>query len=315
MPLAKAHYKGSNMEMIEFLGKILPEHGIHYLAFFKEGHKFPMHRAYTNFDSMALDAKNFAIKPEFQVYHACSTYLKPMIEEEREDGTVKKKYRIEENWDKARAFWIDIDCGQAKFDSGAGYLTKKDAAKAIAHFSKQIGWPRPLLVDSGNGLHAYWPLTKDIPSAAWVKVATVLKSTLAHDKVLADPTRTADFASILRTPATFNRKHGEAKGVKVISDCEPTDPETLAKSLGAYARANGVMMIKETKRKDPSRSRNADMLAGMFPVVESSIDEAANRCAQLGAFRDSQGFGNYEVFRGVVGIAKHCSDGEAVMPL
>ena len=303
------------METIEFLRKILPEHGIHYLTLFKEGFEFPMHRAYTDLESMLTASNKFAENKQLQVYHACASYLKPAIEYVREDGTVKKKYRIEENWDRARSFWVDIDCGQAKFDAGDGYLTKKDAAKAIAEFSKVVDWPVPILVTSGNGLHAYWPLTKDIPSAAWVKVATVLKSTLAHLKVLADPSRTSDFASILRTPDTFNRKDGGQKAVKILSDCEPHDPTFLANSLFTYAKDNNVAVLKEIKKREVKRSRNADMLAGMFPVVESSIEEAATKCNQLSSFRDSQGDGNYEVFRGVIGVAKFCKDGEEAMPL
>jgi hypothetical protein len=299
------------MDALEFFRLITPEYGIHYLACFKVGYKIPTHAAYTDLATMVADARQFARSSELQVYHACASYLKPCIE--LEDG--KKKYRVDDNWDRARSFWIDIDCGQEKFDAGKGYLTKRDATQAIFGFCDTIGWPKPLVVSSGNGIHAYWPLTKDIKSEAWVAVATILKATLAHQKVLADPSRTSDFASILRTPETFNRKNGERKEVRVLVSGSVTDPSELAVALQRFVKENGVPLLREVKKKSLNRSRNADMLAGMFPVMQSSLDEAANKCAQLGAFRDSQGSGNYEVFRGVVGVAKFCSDGEALMPL
>jgi hypothetical protein len=287
------------MDALEFFRLITPEYGIHYLACFKVGYKIPTHAAYTDLATMVADARQFARSSELQVYHACASYLKPCIE--LEDG--KKKYRVDDNWDRARSFWIDIDCGQEKFDAGKGYLTKRDATQAIFGFCDTIGWPKPLVVSSGNGIHAYWPLTKDIKSEAWVAVATILKATLAHQKVLADPSRTSDFASILRTPETFNRKNGERKEVRVLVSGSVTDPSELAVALQRFVKENKVPLLREVKKKSLKRSRNADMLAGMFPVMQSSLDEAANKCAQLGAFRDSQGSGNYEVFRGVVGVA------------
>ena len=85
------------MDALEFFRLTLPEYGIHYLAFFKTGYKYPQHRAYTDLETMVADAKKFASRTDFQVYHACGSYLKPCIE--LEDG--KKKYRVDDNWDKA----------------------------------------------------------------------------------------------------------------------------------------------------------------------------------------------------------------------
>ena len=45
------------MDTLSFLQAILPEHGIHYLALFKEGYKFPAHKVYADLETMA-DAIN-----------------------------------------------------------------------------------------------------------------------------------------------------------------------------------------------------------------------------------------------------------------
>ena len=64
-----------------------------------------------------------------------------------------------------------MDCGHKELDAGHGYLKKIYGTKAIAAVAKKVGLPRPMIVDSGNGIHVYWPLTKDISHTQWVMVA------------------------------------------------------------------------------------------------------------------------------------------------
>lgn len=298
------------MTTLDFLKLILPEYGIHYIALFKEGNKFPAHLVQVDLEDMAAKIAEIAPRSNYQIYHACAAYLKPAVEIDQPDGSVKKKYRIPENWDSARSFWVDLDCGQAKFEKGDGYLTKKDAVIAITKFAKDVDWPRPLIVDSGNGVHAYWPLTKDIKAATWVKVATALKSALAHAGVIADPSRTADFASILRPPGAINRKNGEAKTVKVLASCEPCEPAELAAKLSVYVKTNQVKMIKDAPVKE--RSKNSDLMME-YPQVDTSLDTMVTKCAQVAAMRSEKGDIGYEHWRGVAGLAKYCTDGEALM--
>ena len=243
---------------LEFLQAILPEHGIHYLALFKEGYKFPAHKVYTDLETMADAIDNMAGSKSLSIYHACATYQRAVIEIEDGEKT-KRKYRIPENWDRAKAFWVDIDCGQEKFDKGDGYLTKRDAAVAIDKFSVDIGWPKPMLVDSGNGLHAYWPLTKDISHDKWVKVAKSLKATLLHCGVLADPTRTADFASILRPAGSVNRKNGEAKSVTVLCAADPAEPDVLDWMLTKFMVGQDVVAKGMPFYEDSSERLNGDL--------------------------------------------------------
>lgn len=300
------------MDTLDFLKTILPEHGIHYLALFKEGYKFPAHKVYTDLETMADAIDNMAKSQQLSVYHACATYEKAVIE--IDDGEkVKRKYRIPENWSRAKSFWVDIDCGQEKFDKGDGYLTKADAAKAIFKFSADIGWPKPLLVDSGNGVHAYWPLTKDISHTNWVKIARGFKATLHHCGVLADPTRTADFASILRPVGSVNRKNGDAKPVVAKGTATPAAPEKLAASLKAYMVDNGVQLVKEPPKRvyQDLGGLNDDLTAHLpqYPDLPVDADAVADKCAQVAAMRDTKGDVGYEHWRGVIGILKHCVNG------
>ena len=305
------------MNTLEFFQTVLPDDGINYLVLFsaklkdKRGNPIKLHKPYSDLESMALAAAEFDGNPEYLgVYHACGGYQRPYIElDELNDwGKPKRKYRVEENWHRAKSFWADIDCGRDKFDKGEGYLTQRDGAAAIFAAADKIGWPRPMLVNSGNGVHAYWPLEKTISHATWLKVAAAFKAALGHLQVKADPTRTADFASILRPPGTTNRK-GEAKTVKVVRTCEPCDPKALADALSKYITDNDVKPQRSTK---PKQNLNSDLtgLLGEFPQVDSSGELVASHCHQMAHLRDTKGDASFNTWRLLIGVLHHCVDGE-----
>lgn len=309
--------KARSMNTHQFLKAVLPEEGIHYLALFKEGYKFPAHKVYTDLETMAEAIEGMADSKQLSVYHACASYQKAVIELDELDvkGNPKRKYRIPENWDKAKAFWVDVDCGQDKFDKGQGYLTKKDAVVAAYKFAGTIGWPKPLIVDSGNGIHLYWPLTKEICHTAWRKVANALKATLAHEGVRADPTRTADFASILRPVGSVNRKNSAAKPVVVMTEGTPTDYEELAALLQEYTTTHGVKVVKESPPIEyQANDLNADLTAHLPQYLDIPVDAdlMADRCAQVAAMRDSKGDVGYDHWRGVIGLLTFCENGRAL---
>lgn len=310
------------MDTLDFLQAVLPQDSIHYLVLFsatlknEKGEPIKLHRPYSDLESMAHAAQQFDNDPAYTaVYHACSGYRVPFIEldELNKWGKPVKKYRTEQNWDRAKAFWVDIDCGQDKFDKGEGYLTKSDAAKAIFKFADTIGWARPMLVDSGNGLHAYWPLAKALKAESWRKLSNVLKATLAHEGMRADPTRTADFPSILRPVGTTNRKGGGAKTVKVKSLCVAQDAKELATALLKYAADNDVKAPKLAAKSRPANDLNADLTGHMaYPDVPSYGAEVAKKCAQVAEMRNSLGDVSYEHWRGVIGLLTHCEDGRGL---
>ena len=211
------------MNTLEFFQAILPAEGTYFLALFKPGFDAPAHKAFDSLESMAeAVAKIEQTNPTWSTYHACASYKGAFVER---DG--KKKYRVKENWDKAKSFWADIDCGEDKASDGKGYATKKEAATAIVNFCTKTGFPRPMFIDSGNGIHCYWPLSKAIPSDTWLRIAFALKSLFAHHGLLVDPSRTADFASILRPVGSYHKK-GQPKEVVCKQLAIANDPREFA---------------------------------------------------------------------------------------
>lgn len=308
------------MDTLGFLQTILPEDGIHYLAIFWEGKPFPQHKVYVDLESMASAIEELADNPRATVYHACASYQRAVIETDaisKKDGQpyVKREYRIPDNWNRAQSFWMDIDCGQEKFDKGAGYLTKMDGVKAVFDFARKINWPRPMVVDSGNGIHAYWPLTKAIRPEAWTRVAKMLKAACRHFGLIADPTATADFARILRPVGAVNRKNGGAKPVRMVKEAaQVCDPKALADALLAVTQEADIRPVKEAPPKPVANGLNDDLIAHLdnLPKLESSAVTVAQHCQQVRQMADTQGDVNYEHWRGVIGVIRHCVEGVAL---
>ncbi len=128
-------------------------------------------------------------------YFACGEYLTP---DNRTAANVAGAY----------AFWADIDCGEGKAASGKGYATEADALAAVLDFCKRSCLPMPtFIVSSGGGLHVYWILNAFITRQNWQAYAIKLKALTHALGFLADDTRTADIASVLRMPGTLNFKY------------------------------------------------------------------------------------------------------------
>ena len=105
-----------------------------------------------------------------------------------------------------RALFLDIDCGPKK-----DYIDQADGAKALSAFLKATGLPTPTLVNSGGGLHVYWPLTRDVTVEEWKPLARSLKQLCGKQALHADPSVTTDAARILRVPGTNNFKNGQSR--------------------------------------------------------------------------------------------------------
>lgn len=285
---------------LEFLKKVWPSEGVYLLGVMTD--KGLAHKAY---DHIAVAAEAAAQLDEKgrDVYFACAGYKQHPWKDEHGKWVFRKK----ENWLHAKAFWVDIDCGEDKVADGKGYSTQKEAAGALLAFCKEYGLPRPIIVSSGYGVHAYWPLTSPLDAKDWTRAASVLKSAMALAGLRADPTRTADFASILRPPGTTNKKRGGAKPVRVVTDAEPTETTDFLCRLQNIVSNHAV----ELPRERPEASINDDLTAHLAPSLDSDGNEVAGKCNQVRMMRDGEKIG-YEHWRGVIGILKYCTGGEAL---
>ncbi|MES2501006.1 MAG: hypothetical protein V4545_00260 [Pseudomonadota bacterium] len=189
-------------EGLTLLSRMWRGDGVHQIGILKDGafKNIPVKSIY----EAEQKAKDFSAKGH-EVYFACAEY--------QEEGK-----RTVSNATGAWGYWFDVDCGEEKALKGVGYATKKEAYAALLNFVKQAKLPNPdFLVDSGNGLHVYFCSDTFIPKSEWQINSKKLKDLTKHYNFLADDTRTADLASVLRFPDTFNYKNSsKPKLVKII---------------------------------------------------------------------------------------------------
>src|SRR5690606_14727644 len=99
-----------------------------------------------------------------------------------------------------------------------GHFPDFDAAVAtVNEFADEAKIPRPIIVNSGYGAHVYWPFIAGISSEEWVLIARQFKTylSLTYPALVADGTRVADSAGVLRVPDSFNLKYGKQTPVTI----------------------------------------------------------------------------------------------------
>ena len=271
-----------------FFDTILPSAGLRCIAVprpdGKFNHLFGSDNAWLAQAAQYLDAKGTT-----NVYFACASYIMP-------------DRRKQSNVDKVRSFWVDLDVGPSLPGKPPKYASQKQAAAAIMAFCTKIGLPLPLLVNSGWGVHAYWPTTADMEPRVWKTIAQALKRALAAEGVLSDPTRTADEASVLRPPMTFNRKD-VPKMVKVVRWCAQIDLALIIQALLPWAAAPTPSDAFDRLGPAPAgvATGTSDLTAGVGYDPSSALLIADN-CGVMAMMRDTRGNIDQPTWYGALGV-------------
>jgi len=273
------------MNTRDFFAKILPTQGIYVLSML--GGEKPFQRGYHTIDHLTAAADQFDQRGDVSVYHCCGSVAE-----------IKKGMRREENMLAYRAIWADIDVG--KDNDKNSYDTIEAAARAVNTALKTIGLPKPLIVKSGMGLHLYWPMTADMAKSVWHELASLLKAALEKAGLKQDPKVTADYCRILRPIGTHWRKAGEEREVKLLRDAGPFDVLKIAAILKQYV-GNAPKQSRFAVTNDLKEER-------VYP--DSSAVKVAEKCAAVREVAESQGNVTEPHWRGVLGLIKHCIEGE-----
>lgn len=153
-----------------------------------------------------------------------------------------------------KSFWLDIDCGptktivNAKTKKPGGYATQQDGLKALQGFCQKIGLPKPIIVNSGRGLHVYWPTVEELTPEEWQPIADRLRELCVTHDLYVDPV-VFETARILRIPGTFNYKDDPALEVKIEVWGKPTPVADLRSILGVREKlVQGLFGAKPARR-------------------------------------------------------------------
>jgi hypothetical protein len=280
-------------QAFHFFNRILPEKGLRCAATISNG----VVQQQFEEDNQSLAQRVLSNDvADADSYHACATFNEP--------GSRKA-----ENVAFMRSFWVDIDVGERK-----GYATRKDAATALLHFSADCGLLWPLVVQSGRGIHAYWIMDADMTPDEWLPVAQLLKGAMASYGLKADPSRTADPASLLRPPGTHHRKADPI----LVKQAAAGQVDTLVRFSQALRQIAGpnAMLESTTLELDSIGSRGAvntnnDLVAGQeFPP--SSAMRIADECAVMRLMRDTRGNVDQPTWYHSLGVLAFTVEGDTV---
>lgn len=272
--------------MTVFLDSILPTQGVYCVVGIKSKIVSP------TFHSTVVDVEQAATdldKHGTDAYFALASF---------KDNSSRKV----ENAAFMRAFFLDLDCGPGK-----PYNAQTDAAVALSQFVKDTGLPTPTIVNSGGGLHVYWPLTEDVPVEQWIPHARSLKALCKQHKLHADPAVTADAARILRVPGTNNYKQSMPRAVAIANLGAPVTLEAMVACLGTPAM--DLTAAKAFGMDDTSK----DLAGGTYPacsfarIVRKSLKGTG--CAQIKHALENMASLEEPLWRGALSIAVRCEDG------
>lgn len=272
------------MNTLDFLKKVWPDTGHYFIDTPNIGYDGFKHYHCETIGEAAAKAQ-YLNENGLQVYFACSSFANSFLEiaDVKHPGKTKKVYRTQDNVKLVKAFWLDLDVGEG---SDKKYPDQQSAVQALGNFLREAGLPKPILVNSGYGVHAYWPTTETLLPTRWKYTADKLKALSNGLGLLADPSRTCDTASVLRPPGTTNRKvkngiQGE-RPVYVISDADPVDHNDFEKRIDAALKAHEL--VTPAIRGKLQNVNEGFGVPNDYPQAHAEV--LVDKCMQIKLFRD-----------------------------
>jgi hypothetical protein len=288
--------KRNTMPTFDLLDAVLPAEGRYCVLGLGRysDQKFYDTRAEVDEQAKAL------VGEKFDVYFGCAKY-----------GLLNN--RTHKNATYFRALWMDIDCGPTKAvpdDKGVikGYIDQTTGLTEFKKFCSKVGLPRPVLVSSGYGIHAYWLLEETIDRLSWEPIANRLRELCVEQGLIVDPS-VFEASRVLRIPGTFNFKQDEPIEVTVLNGVSERIP---------YAQLRDILGAPEPK---PVEEKPDFIPRSMSPLMESVLQNKVKRfktimmksaagegCNQLLYCYENQATLDYNLWRSALSIATFCVD-------
>lgn len=276
----------------EFLSAVLANEGSYCVVGLKEDGS-PRQKFVGSIEEVNELAQKL-VADQYNAYFALASFADP------------KGGRTAVNAHKLKSFFIDIDCGLGK-----EYADQAEGLGALKAFLKDTKLPKPTVVNSGRGVHAYWILSDSISASDWKPIAEKLKALCTKHNLKADASVTADTARVLRVPGTFNYKDAENPApVSILTSSNPIDLSVMEEALGSV---EDDVFASMTGKPFIPRQMDAMTLALMgstqsrfSTIMKKSI--SGEGCPQLLHIYENQSTIEEPLWRGGLSIAQACVD-------
>jgi len=283
------------MNTREFLQWVLPTEGVYVALQYDLALSGVQQTYFHSTDELAEAAEYYDSKGR-DVYFAMSNFTK--------EGTRKG-----EDAKQIKSFFLDLDVGEDKVAERKGFATQADALRRLQEFCVALELPKPLMVNSGRGIHAYWVLSESVAVAQWKVVADQFKAKCKEFGLEIDPAVPADMARVLRVVGTHNYKPNPPAPVELINK----KPDTV--NFDFFASKLGMDTIPVPKKRTgvdgPASLRDALMENIKYGFKDILLKaQNGNGCEQLHRIIKGQAEASEPMWRAGLSIAKFCEDSE-----
>lgn len=287
----------------DFFSAVLSTSGLPCIAYKRPTAKGMQHKVFENVVELAtyVDTVDAATH---DYYFCISTLLAPSIRDRGQD-----RVRTQTNASHTRCFVLDIDIHE---DDERFYSTQQEGRDGVISICESLGLPDPIIVNSGYGLHVYWPMMAGIPSVEWKLTAERFKKVLSLIAPLAvgDGSRVADSAGVLRVPGTLNLKRGDSAPVEIeqwFSDyIDLGEFQASLKAMGAPEAPVGTVKKKPLVSLDIER-------ANLPPVELKALVRNCNWTAEYLKHADTATEPEWYAMLGVLPYVVHTKDDGTVV--
>lgn len=285
----------------EFLQKVIPSQGNICVAGIGkkiQGVKPKIIPKFTTDIDRALEIAQSFVDSDLNAYFTPGTY----------EGESRKA--IDCIW--VKSFFLDIDVAHGE----SRYETKDQALAEIDRFCQEIEWPKPTLLDSGGGIHAYWIFDEEIPAEEWVGYAEKFKQLcLAHNLII-DQDVPADAARLMRIPGTPNLRYDPPQLAMLLSEVSTHDIKILLPALGDVEAPFDLKRVDKGLDEDTQAiidKRRGNFEYDFSKIVVSSLE--GNGCEQIRYIVENAASCPEPLWYAGLSVAVRCRDGAEAIHL
>lgn len=277
----------------QFYEKALPNEGYYCIAYNAVNTKSFVHEYASSIEEL-VELIEESKKYDRNIFVAMSTF--------------KEKDRKAHKSIFVKSFYIDLDVGENK-----EFKSQKEALVELSKFLEASKLPLPAVVNSGNGIHAYWFLKNQIPIDEWKLLANEFKNICIQKDLKIDPAVTADSARLLRCPDTNNYKQTPPRPTLVLRDAPEYSLEEIKKVLGDIE-----VPLEEIVKKLPMTDEDKKLKYGNYenhfkPLLVASIKGEEKGCGQIKHYLENVKTAEEPLWWRILSLAHNCVDRDEVI--
>ena len=223
-------------------------------------------------------------------------------------STLNEKKREASNSIFAKSFYIDPDVGENK-----EYASQKAALFDLSKFLEVSKLPTPAIVNSGNGIHAYWFLKEQVSIDVWKPIAEQLKSFCVQQNLKIDLAVTADTVRLLRCPDTNNYKQDPPRPTLVLRDADEINIKDIQKVLEDVEVSTEGAPKSNTMSDDEKKLKYGNYENHFKPLLIDSLKGAENGCGQIKNYIENAKTAEEPLWWRVLSLANNCVDRDEVI--